>query len=180
MDVQRPDLANARRRKRLIIAAIVATLIAVAALGVSRLKPAAPEVDRAGLFIDTVKRGSMVRQVRGTGTLVPEDVRWIPAQTEARVERILVRPGSAVNAGTVILELSNAEVEQAARDAQLQLSSAQAELQKREIELESAILSQQASAAGVDADLVEARAQVEVDEDLARNGVTSALTLKRS
>ncbi|HEX7830466.1 MAG TPA: RND transporter, partial [Thermoanaerobaculia bacterium] len=105
MDVQRPDLANARRRKRLIIAAIVATLIAVAALGVSRLKPAAPEVDRAGLFIDTVKRGSMVRQVRGTGTLVPEDVRWIPAQTEARVERILVRPGSAVNAGTVILEL---------------------------------------------------------------------------
>lgn len=180
MDVQRPDLANARRRKRLIIAAIVATLIAVAALGVSRLKPAAPEVDRAGLFIDTVKRGSMVRQVRGTGTLVPEDVRWIPAQTEARVERILVRPGSAVNAGTVILELSNAEVEQAARDAQLQLSSAQAELQKREIELESAILSQQASAAGVDADLVEARAQVEVDEELARNGVTSALTLKRS
>ncbi|HEX7833094.1 MAG TPA: HlyD family efflux transporter periplasmic adaptor subunit, partial [Thermoanaerobaculia bacterium] len=121
-----------------------------------------------------------VRQVRGTGTLVPEDVRWIPAQTEARVERILVRPGSAVNAGTVILELSNAEVEQAARDAQLQLSSAQAELQKREIELESAILSQQASAAGVDADLVEARAQVEVDEELARNGVTSALTLKRS
>lgn len=180
MDVHRPDLAEARRRKRMIIAAVATVLVALAAFGVSRLKPAAPEVEASGLFIDTVRRGDMIRQVRGTGTLVPEQVRWIPALTEARVERILVRPGTAVKADTVLLELSNAEVEQAARDAQLQLGSAQAELQKREIELESGILSQRANAAGIDAALAEAKAQVAVDEELARNGLTSALTLQRS
>jgi HlyD family secretion protein len=180
MDVQRPDLADARRRRRLIVAGILAVATAAAALGVARLKPASPEVERDGLFIDTVKRGPFVRQVRGTGVLVPEEVRWIPAQTDARVERIFVHPGSVVSADTVLVELSNAEVEQAARDAELQLGAGRAELQKREIELESAMLAQRANAAGIDADLTEARAQVEVDEELARNGVTSALTLKRS
>ena len=180
MDVQRPDLAEARRKKRFLIAGAATLLVALAAFGVSRLKPAAPEVDRSGLFIDTVKRGSMVRQVRGTGTLVPELVRWIPAQTEARVERILVYAGSPVSADTIILELSNAEVEQLARDAELQLASALAELQQREIQLESSILSQQANSANVDAQWSEARSQAEVDEELARNGLTSALTLKMS
>src|SRR5688572_8824827 len=116
MDVHRPDLANSRRRKRLIVAAIVMVIAAVATFGISRLEPAAPEVETNGLFIDTVRRGSFVRQVRGTGVLVPEQVRWIPAATEARVERILVRPGSIVKADTVIVELSNPEVEQTARD----------------------------------------------------------------
>ncbi len=180
MDVQRPDLAQTRLRKRLILAAVGIVLVSAAAFGIARLEPAAPVVERGGLFVDTVKRGAMVRQVRGTGVLVPEDVRWIPAQTEARVERILLRPGSTVKADTIVLELSNAEVEQAARDAELQLRSALAELQKRDVELESAILAQRANAAGVEADLVEARAQVEVDEELTRSGVTSALTLKRS
>ena len=141
---------------------------------------ASPEVDSSGLFIDTVKRGSMVRQVRGTGTLVPENVRWIPASTEARVERILVRPGVTVTADTVILELSNPEVEQAARDAELQLGSAVAELRKREIELESAVLAQRAVSAGIDAQLSEARVQADVDAELASNGLTSALTAKLS
>ena len=180
MDISRPDLAEKRRRKNYVIAAAVTLFIAVAALGVSRLKPAAPEVDGSGLFFDTVKRGPMVRQVRGSGTLVPESVRWIPAATEARVERIVVRPGTVVTADTVILELSNPEVEQAARDAELQLGAAIAEMHKREVEIESAILSQQANAAGIDAQLGDARAQAEADEELARNGLTSALTLKRS
>jgi len=121
-----------------------------------------------------------VRQVRGTGTLVPEQVRWIPAATEARVERILVRPGVTVKADTVILELSNPEVEQAARDAELQLGSAVAELRKREIELESAVLAQRAVSAGIDAQLSEARAQADVDAELAGQGLTSALTAKLS
>ena len=121
----------------------------------------------------------MVRQVRGTGT-GPENVRWIPAATEARVERILVRPGVTVKADTVILELSNPEVEQAARDAELQLGSAVAELRKREIELESAVLAQRAVSAGIDAQLSEARLQADVDAELAGNGLTSLLTSKLS
>jgi HlyD family secretion protein len=180
VDIHRPELGNARRRKRLIIAIVVAVVIAAATFGVSRLPQAAPEVDGSGLFIDTVKRGAMVRQVRGTGTLVPEQVRWIPAATEARVERILVRPGVTVKADTLILELSNPEVEQAARDAELQLGSAVAELRKREIELESAVLAQRAVSAGIDGQLSEARAQADVDAELASNGLTSALTAKLS
>lgn len=176
MDVHRPEIGNRKRRKRLIAGAVAVILLAVATFGLSRLKPAAPEVEASGLFIDTVKRGPMVRQVRGTGVLVPEVVRWIPATTEARVERILVRPGTAVTADTVILELSNPEVEQSAKDVELQLASAVAELRKREIELQSEILAQQAMAAGVDAQLSDARAQAAVDEELARNGLTSALT----
>lgn len=176
MDVHRPDLANARRRKRLIIAVAATVFVAAGTYGVSRMKPAAPEVDQSGLFIDTVHRGDMVRQVRGTGTLVPENVRWIPAATEARVEKILVRPGTAVIATTAILELSNPEVEQAARDAELQLGSAVAELRKREIELQSSILAQSAVSADIDGRLSEARAQAAVDDELARNGLTSALT----
>lgn len=180
MDIHRPELGNARRRKRLIIAVTIAVVVAAATFGVSRLPQAAPEVENSGLFIDTVKRGAMVRQVRGTGILVPEQVRWIPAATEARVERILVRPGVTVTADTVILELSNPEVEQAARDAELQLGSAVAELRKREIELESSVLAQRAVSAGIDAQLSEARAQADVDAELAKNGLTSALTAKLS
>jgi len=180
VDFHRPEIGNARRRKRLIIAVVVVIVIAAATFGVSRLPQASPKVDSSGLFIDTVKRGSMVRQVRGTGTLVPEQVRWIPAATEARVERILVRPGVTVKADTIILELSNPEVEQAARDAELQLGSAVAELRKREIELESAVLAQRAVSAGIDAQLSEARAQADVDAELASNGLTSALTAKLS
>jgi HlyD family secretion protein len=180
MDVHRPDLANAKRKKRLLIAVAVTVLVAVATFGVSRLEPAAPEVERSGLFIDTVRRGSMVRQVRGTGVLVPEVVRWIPAVTEARVEQILVRPGSVVKADTVILELSNPEVEQSSRDAELQLGFAVAELRKREIELQSAILAQEAVAAGVDAQWNEAKSQAAVDDELARNGLTSELARNMS
>jgi HlyD family secretion protein len=180
MDVHRPDLANARRRRRLVIAGVITAAVAVATFGVSRLQPAAPEVETSGLFMDTVKRGSFVRQVRGTGVLVPEHVRWIPAATEARVERILVRPGSTVRADTIVLELSNPEVEQAARDAELQLGSAVAELRRREIELQSAILSQQALAADVEAQRSDAESQAAVDDELARSGLTSELTRKRS
>jgi len=180
MDVQRPDLAHARRRKRLILAVVLTVAAAAATFGVARLQPAAPEVDRSTLFIDTVRRGAMVRQVRGSGTLVPENVRWIPATTEARVERILVRPGTVVQADTVLLELSNPEVEQAARDAELQLGSAVAELRGREIELQSAILAQQALAADIDAQWTDAQSQAAVDDELARNGLTSELARKRS
>ena len=118
MDVPRPDVARKKQKRRIIIiAGSVLGLILVTVL-LSRLKPAVPSVDRSTVWIDTVKRGPMVRQVRGLGTLVPEDIRWIAANTEGRVEKIVVRPGTQVEPDTVILELTSPELEQAAHDAE--------------------------------------------------------------
>jgi len=127
MDVPRPFAARARRRRR--IAYVVAGLVAVSgiSMGISKLKPAVPSVERSGVWIDTVKRGPMVRQVRGLGTLAPEEIRWIPTMTDGRVERILVRPGAKVKADTVLVILSNPSVEQQAFDAEWKLRAEQAQ-----------------------------------------------------
>src|ERR1700716_2725048 len=105
MDVPRQGVAEKKRKRRILIIAASAVGLILATFALSRLKPAAPSVDRSSVWIDTVKRGPMVRQVRGLGTLVPEEIRWIPANTEGRVEKIVVRPGTQVKADTVILEL---------------------------------------------------------------------------
>src|SRR5438067_13183614 len=102
--------------------------VVLVSVGLSRLKPAAPTVERAVVWPDSVKRGPMVRQVRGLGTLTPEDIRWIPATTQGRVEKIILRPGTSVKAGDVILELSNPTLEQQLQDAQLKLKAAEANL----------------------------------------------------
>ena len=107
MDVARPSNLRRKRIRHAVYAVVSVAAVGGVTLGLSRLKPAAPAVERATLWIDTVKRGPMVRQVRGLGTLVPEDIRWIPATTQGRVERILLRPGTAVGADSVMLELSN-------------------------------------------------------------------------
>src|SRR5437762_8685070 len=124
MDVPRPHVAKQKRRKRIIIiAASVLGLIVVTFL-LSRLKPAVPSIDRSTVWIDTVKRGPMVRQVRGLGTLVPVDIRWIAANTDGRVEKILIWPGTEVKPDSVILELTSPELEQAANDAQSKATAA--------------------------------------------------------
>src|SRR5438477_1456460 len=126
MDVPRTGVAAKKRKRRImIIAGAVVGLIAVT-FAVSRLKPAVPSVDRSTVWIDTVKRGPMVRQVRGLGTLVPEEIRWIATNTEGRVEKIVVRPGAHVEPDTVLVELTSPEVEQAARDAESQYTAAEA------------------------------------------------------
>jgi HlyD family secretion protein len=122
VDIARPDSLKRKRARQIKYGASAIVVVLLMGVGVSRLKPAAPGVDRATLWIDTVQRGSMIRQVRGTGTLVPEDIRWIPATTSGRVERIIVKPGTEV-AGTVILELSNPALEQEPNDAQLKVKS---------------------------------------------------------
>jgi HlyD family secretion protein len=104
MDVPRPHVAKQKRRKRIIIIAVSVLALIVVTFALSRLKPAVPSIDRSTVWIDTVKRGPMVRQVRGLGTLVPVDIRWIAANTEGRVEKIVVWPGTEVKADTVILE----------------------------------------------------------------------------
>src|SRR5512143_3706299 len=118
VDIARPATVVRRKKIRQAIYGAGALLvIALITLAVSRLKPAAPSVDRATVWIDSVKRGSMVRQVRGSGTLVPEEIRWIPATTQGRVERILLRPGIPVTPDSVILELTNDQLETDVQDA---------------------------------------------------------------
>jgi HlyD family secretion protein len=149
-------------------------------LGRSRLTPAAPSLDRGTLVIDTVKRGGMLRQVRGLGTLVPEELRWIPAATEGRVERIVVQPGSTVSPDTVILELSNPELEMQALDAESQLRAAEAQFAELKVRLESQHLDQEAAAASVQADYAQARMRADTDQQLADQGLVADLNRKLS
>ena len=128
MDVPRPHVARQKRKRRLIIAAASVLGIILITVVVSRLKPAAMSVDRAAVWVDTVKRGPMLRQVRGLGTLVPEDIRWIAAAKDGRVEKIVVRPGAHIEPDTLLVELSSPDLQQAARDAELQEKAAEAEL----------------------------------------------------
>ncbi len=174
VDIARPDLPVARRRRRLIYGGVTLAVLAAVTFGVSRLKPAAPVVERGAVWIDTVKRGPMVRDVRGTGTLVPEDLRWIPAVAEGRVERIVLRPGAPVAPDTVILELSNPELQQSVRDAELQLKSAEAQFASRRVELESALLATQSAVATIESDAREARLDAEAEAALFKQGLTSA------
>jgi HlyD family secretion protein len=182
MDIARPEFkTQKRRRQRIVVAAAVLGVAALSA-GVTRLKPAAPTVERGTVWTDTVKRGPMLRQVRGLGTLVPtqEAVRQIPAETEATVVRIHMLPGSHVDASTVLLDMSNPQTEQAAVDAQLQLKAAEAEYENLRVKLESDLMNQRAGAATVHADDAQAQRQAETDKSLYELGVISGLAYKSS
>ena len=135
----------------------------------ARLEPAAPVVEAGTVWEDTVKRGPMVRDVRGLGTLVPEDIRWIPATTQGRVERIVLRPGTPVKPDSVILELSNPQLDQELRNAELQLQSADASLANLRVQVQNELLNQRAAAATIEADYKRADMQV-ADERGARQG----------
>ncbi|HEX3818398.1 MAG TPA: HlyD family efflux transporter periplasmic adaptor subunit [Chthoniobacterales bacterium] len=180
MDVPRPHIAKQKRRRRLII--IAASVLALLVIGfvISRLKPAAPSVDRSSVWIDTVKRGPMLRQVRGLGTLVPEDIRWIAARKEGRVEQIVVRPGAHVQANTVILELSSPDLEQAARDAELKEKAGEAELTTLRATLQRELLDQESVTAQVHSDFQQAKMEAETNENLKKNGLIAELAYKTS
>ena len=182
MDIARPEFKTQKRRRQLFILAAVILGVAAVSVGVSRLKPAAPTVERGTVWTDTVKRGPMLRQVRGLGTLVPtqEAVRQIPAETEATVVRILMLPGSQVKAATVLLQMTNPQTEQAAVDAQLQLKAAEAEYQNLRVKLESDLMNQKAGAATVHADDAQAQRQADTDKALYELGVISGLAYKSS
>jgi len=155
-------------------------LIASITMGVSKLKPAAPSVDRLGLWIDTVKRGPMVRQVRGLGTLTPEEIRWIPTITDGRVEKILVRPGTPVKANTVVVILSNPTVEQQTFDAEWKLRAEEAQYHNLEVTLQSQVLDQKANTAKAEQDAEDARMKADTDEQLAKQGVIAKQASKLS
>ena len=180
VDIHRPDLARKRKRRRMAYTSVTVVAIALITVGVSRLQPAAPTVDRAVVYMDTVERGSMLRQVRGTGTLVPEEIRWIPALTEGRVERIILRPGVTVEPDTVILELSNPELAQQLTEAELLLRAAEADHESLRVTLDSDMLTQRAGAATVQAEFQQAKLQAQADTQLAADGLQSELIMKIS
>src|SRR6266850_119142 len=180
MDIARKDVARGRRRRRLIYA--LAGLAGVVAIttGVSRLRPATPRVARSTAWVDTVKRGEMLRQVRGLGTLQPEEIRLIPAMTEGRVEKILVRPGTLVDPDTILVVLSNPQVQQEALDAEFQLKAAEAELVAVRVRRQSEYLNQKAEVARAREESSLAQVRAQTDEELHKFGVISELNLKAS
>jgi HlyD family secretion protein len=180
MDIKRPDNARTKKIRRIVYAVSAVLFTGGVTIGVSRLRPAAPSVDRATIWTDEVKRGSMLRNVHGLGTLVPEDIRWIPAQTDSRVERIVLRPGAIVSPDSIILELSNPTLQRDALDAEYQLKAAQAEYQNLKAQLDSELLNQKSVAANVRSEYEQAKIQKDVDEKLRAEGIGSDVTAKLS
>jgi HlyD family secretion protein len=179
VDIARPSQARKKKIRRILYVTVAVIVVGGISLGVSKLKPAAPTVDRAVVWIDAVKRGSMLRQVRGSGTLVPEDIRWVNTQTSGRVERIVLRPGAQVTPDTVILELTNPQLEQAVRDAELAYKSAQASFTNRKAELQSSLLSQEANTAQIQTQYQQAALDLEANDALYKEKLISLLTLKQ-
>lgn len=180
MDVPRPHIAKQKRKRRILIVAGSVLGLILVTFALSRLKPAVPSVDRSTVWIDTVKRGPMVRQVRGLGTLVPEQIRWIPANTEGRVEKIIIYPGTQVEADTVILELTSPELEQSANDAESKAKAAEAELTSFRATLERERLDQESVTARVHSEYEQAKMERQTNDQLAKNGLVSELVYKTS
>jgi len=175
-----PEVRRRRQHRRWRLGLAAAALLVLGTLGLTRLQPAAPTVEKASVWIDTVQRGEMLRQVRGNGTLIPEDIRWIPTANAGRVERILVLPGAAVKAETVLVELSNPEVRQAVFDAEWDLTAAEAGLTNLQAQLRSQKLTQEATMANAAANYRSAKMDLEVNEALAKDQLVADLTLKQT
>jgi HlyD family secretion protein len=181
VDIARDPVILKRKRQRQIAFAVVGVLVVIGvSVALARMEPAAPTVDRGVVLTDTVKRGSIIRQVHGVGTLVPEDTRWIPAVTEGRVEQILLRPGAEVTADSVILELSNPQVEQDASAARLALRSAEASLANQRVQLRNERLTQESLVATVNADYQQAKLEAEAKESLAKEKLVGSLELRQA
>jgi HlyD family secretion protein len=180
VDIARPaSVIRKKKIRRAIYGASALLVIILITVGVSRLRPAAPSVDRATVWVDTVKRGQMLRQVRGSGTLVPEDIRWIPATTEGRVEKILLRAGAHVTPDTVIMELSNPDLLQAVKAAELAAQSAQAAYDNRKADLDNQLLTQESNVATIESQYKQAVLERDANEQLFKDQLISALMLKQ-
>lgn len=180
MDFALEGRAAELRRRRIAWAVGGSVALVALLLGLGRLKPAAPRVERAAVWIDTVRRGPLVRQVRGPGSLVPEEVLWISSRSNGQVARLVLQPGSVVQPDSILLELSSPEVEQAAFEAESEWRAAEADLKTLAAELRGAALGQEAQAAAVETDAEEARLHAEADAALAKEGLVSDLTRKLS
>jgi HlyD family secretion protein len=180
MDVPRPKALRNKRIRQATYLLVILIAASAVTLGLSRLKPAAPSVEKATVWVDTVKRGPMLRDVRGLGTLVPEELRWIPATRDGIVERINVRIGDTVKSDTVLLVLSNPELEQSLVDAELQVQGAEADLANTRAQLQSQVINQEIVMAAADAAAKRAKLQADVNETLAGKGLLGELPLRLS
>lgn len=180
MDIPRPDQSRKKRRRRILYSVLVVVALVAITFGLSRLKPAAPTVEKASILIDTVKRGQMLRQVRGNGTLVPEQIQFVQAETDGRVERILVLPGTEVKADTILMELSNPQLKQDAFDAEWQFKADEAQLTRLKVQLESDRLTQKSAIATLRSDCEQARLMADANENLAKGGLVAGLTAKQA
>jgi HlyD family secretion protein len=180
MDIARPELKQRKRRRQIFIGCGVALLLSVAVAGLAALGPAVPSVDRSSVLLGTVKRGELLREVRGPGTLVPKEIRWIAAETSARVERIVVKPGAPVEPDTIVLELSNPEVDDQLLAAKTALTAAQSDLAAKRTDLNSKLLDEQSSLAQARSEYESARMQAEAEKVVAEKGVIPAVQYKRS
>jgi HlyD family secretion protein len=180
MDIQRPSNARAKKIRRIVYATVAILLVGGVTYGLSRLRPAAPTVDRATIWPDEVKRGPMLREVHGLGTLIPEEIRWIPAQTDSRVDRIVIRPGAIVKPETVILELSDPQLQKDALDAEYQLKAAEAEYANLRVQVNSELMNQKASAAAVRSEFEQSKIQHAVDDKLFQQGIGSEVIAQLS
>lgn len=180
MDIARPDVKRRKQRRRIVVTTVSVLGLGLLTLGISRLKPAPPAVDRGGLIIDTVKRGEMLRQVHGNGTLVPEELLFVQAESDGRVERIFVLPGAEVHADTVLLELSNPDLEAQLFDLEWQLRAAEATLRRLRVQLESDRLTQEAALEKLKTELVQASLEAQADVTLAKSGLVPEITRRRS
>ena len=177
MDIPREP---AKKHKKYIWPAVGIVALAIATYGISNLEARAPTVPRAQLWIDSVKRGELLREVSGNGTLVPENIRWISAVTSGRVEQILVRPGASVEPGTVLMILTNPDVQMELLNAEQQLSTAQTQLVNLKQQLESQRLTQAGAVASAKAAFLDAQRQVGINEELARQKLIAQADLDRS
>ena len=180
MDILRPDQTRRKRLRRILVVATGLAAVAVITVALARLEPAEPTVESSTIWSDTVRRGPMVCEVRGAGVLLPEEIRWVTATSPGRIERIPLLPGVAVEADTLLLELSNPELEQAAFDAEALLKAAEAQFEKLKVQLENDRLQLESSAATLESEFGQARLEAEADEELTRIGLLARLTSKRS
>ena len=179
MDIPREQAKGRRRIKRIIYGVTITAAVAVITVGVSRLKPAPPTID-VGYWPGTVTRGPFVRNVRGLGTLVPEDIRWVPAPSDGRIEKINVKQGAIVKADSILVELSNPVLEQSSLEAEQQLKGSEAELNSLHARLDNDLLNQKAQAATVQADYKTAKLQADVNVELKKHDLVSDLVLRLS
>lgn len=181
MDIKRAPKSKIKKKIRNAVM-IVIGIAAIGGItyGLTKLKPAAPTLDSSTAVIETVKRGEMVRDVRGNGTLVPELTRWVPAPADGRVERILLKAGVEVDSSTVIAELSNPQLEQQASDTELQVKAAVADQENLKVKLESDTMTQKAAIATINSQYSQAKLQLDADEVLAKQGLVADLVLKIS
>ena len=180
MDIQRSYLKLKKRRRQILFGGLGIAAVVAAGIALAGLDPAAPSVEQSSLWLGTVERGEMLREVRGPGVLAPKEIRWIASETAARVERIVVKPGATVEPDTLILELSNPEVEEAQLAAQSELIASEADLAAQRMTLESQALDQKANLAAVESEYESARLQAEAEKELVEKGIIPKIQYRRS